>query len=107
MNPKKVCLEHQNIKSPPQERYYPLLERYEIEIEFDIERLVNLKKEVIAVIDQLEDADEVNLLYMRYIQYLKWGEIAKKMNLSYQHTHRVHARALNNIDSIIHKDGFD
>lgn len=106
MNPKKVCLEHQNIKSP-QERYYPLLERYEIEIEFDIERLVNLKKEVIAVIDQLEDADEVNLLYMRYIQYLKWGEIAKKMNLSYQHTHRVHARALNNIDSIIHKDGFD
>lgn len=95
-----------NTKSP-QERYYPLFERYEKEIEVDIARLVKLKKEVIAVIDQLEDADEVNLLYMRYIQYMKWEDIAKKMNLSYQHTHRVHARALNNINSIIHKDSFD
>lgn len=94
-----------NNKSP-QEKYYPLLERYEKEIEVDIERLVKLKKEIIDVIDQLENGDEVNLLYMRYIQFLKWDDIAKKMNLSYQHVHRIHARALENVDNIIHKDGF-
>lgn len=94
-----------NNKSP-QEKYYPLLERYEKEIEVDIERLVKLKKEIIGVIDQLENGDEVNLLYMRYIQFLKWDDIAKKMNLSYQHVHKIHARALENVDNIIHKDGF-
>ena len=94
-----------NTKSP-QERYYPLLERYEKEIEVDIARLVELKKEVIAVIDQIEDADEVNLLYMRYIQYMKWEEIAEKMKFSYKHVHRIHAKALNSVDNIIHKDGF-
>ena len=103
--PKEGVSGSPNTKSP-QEKYYPLLERYEKEIEVDIERLFNLKKEVIAVIDQLDNADEINLLYMRYIQYMKWEVIAKKMNLSYKHTHRIHARALNNIDNIIHKDSF-
>ncbi len=94
-----------NTKSP-QEKYYPLLERYEKEIETDIERLVELKKEVISVIDQLDNADEVNLLYMRYVQLMKWEDIAKKMNLSYKHTHRIHARALENVDNIIHENGY-
>lgn len=94
-----------NTKSP-QEKYYPLLERYEKEIEVDIQRLIELKKEVIGVIDQLDDADEVNLLYMRYVQLMKWEDIAKKMNYSYKWVHKIHANALRNVDNIIHKDGF-
>ncbi len=94
-----------NTKSP-QEKYYPLLERYEKEIEVDVTRLIELKKEIIAVIDQLEDADEVDLLYMRYVQLMKWCDIAKKMDYSYKHVHRIHAKALNSVENIIHKDGF-
>lgn len=89
-----------NTKSP-QEKYFPILERYEKEIAEDIDRLIDVKREVMAVIDSLDDPDEINLLYMRYLQYLKWEEIAYKMNFSYKHVHRIHGNALQSIDRIL------
>lgn len=86
-----------SIKSP-QEKYYPILDRYEKEIAVDIDRLIDVKREVMAVIDSLDDPDEINLLYMRYFQYLKWEEIAYKMNFSYMHVHRIHGSALQSVE---------
>lgn len=67
------------------------------EINQQIDNLVNKKIEVMAVIDSLNNPDEINLLYMRYLQYMKWEEIAVKMNFSYKHIHRIHASALNSV----------
>lgn len=86
-----------NTKSP-QEKYFPILESYEKEIAEDIDRLIDVKREVMAVIDSLDDPDEINLLYMRYLQYLKWEEIALKMNFSYMHVHRIHGKALQSVE---------
>lgn len=89
-----------NTKSP-QEKYYPILERYEKEIAVDIDRLIDVKREVMAVIDSLDDPDEINLLYKRYFQYLKWEEIALKMHFSYKWIHRIHGNALRSVDRIL------
>lgn len=37
------------------------------------------------------------LMRLRYIDNLKWEEIALKMNYTWQHMHRIHAKALNKI----------
>lgn len=94
-----------NTKSP-QEKYYPILERYEKEIAVDIDCLMNIKREVMAVIDSLDNPDEINLLYMRYFQYKKWEEIAVEMKFDYRYVHRIHSRALNNVNNIINRNGF-
>lgn len=94
-----------NTKSP-QEKYYPILERYEKEIAVDIDSLMNIKREVMAVIDSLDNPDEINLLYMRYFQYKKWEEIAVEMKFDYRYVHRIHSRALNNVNNIINRNGF-
>ena len=94
-----------SLKSP-QEKYYPILDRYEKEIAADIDRLIDVKREVMTVIDSLDNPDEITLLYKRYFQYLKWEEIAVEMKFDYRYVHRIHSRALNNVDNIIHRNGF-
>lgn len=47
-------------------------------------------------IRQMKNADEQRILRLRYIQGMKWEEVAVDMNYSWQHTHKIHARALKN-----------
>ena len=53
-------------------------------------------KEITDRIEQLSDEDEKDVLIFRYIKLMKWEDIAVKMGFSWQYTHRIHARALNN-----------
>lgn len=53
-------------------------------------------KEITDRIEQLLDEDEKDVLMYRYIKLMKWEDIAVKMRFSWQYTHRIHARALNN-----------
>lgn len=71
------------------------------EINRDIANLLGIKREVMRVIDSLNNPDEINLLYLRYIQYMKWEDIAVEMNYSYPHIHRIHASALKNLEKKI------
>ena len=49
-------------------------------------------------IRRMRDDDEQKVLRLRYIQGLKWEEVAVEMNISWQHTHKIHARALKNFN---------
>lgn len=66
----------------------------EKEIEQEIERLNNLKIEVIDVIDKLENLEYRMLLKLRYLQALSFGEISKKMYASPSSIKRWHNEAL-------------
>lgn len=44
----------------------------------------------------MENEDEQRVLRLRYIRGLKWEEVAVEMEHSWQHVHRIHARALKN-----------
>ena len=59
-------------------------------------RYIRIRKctEITNKIERLEDEKDV-LLY-RYIKLMKWEDICVEMNLSWQHVHRIHARALKN-----------
>ena len=53
-------------------------------------------KEITDRIEQLSDEDEKDVLMYRYIKLLKWEDICVKIGHSWQHAHRIHAKALRN-----------
>lgn len=75
------------------------LEKIEIceeRINKKIDRLVDLKAEIDAAIDQMEDVEERLLLKYRYLKSESWEDIAMDLNVSYRTAHRIHASALKN-----------
>lgn len=53
-------------------------------------------QEVQRRIEAMEDEVEKDLLTYRYLRDLSWVKIAVKMDYSWQHLHKIHARALRN-----------
>ncbi len=61
-----------------------------------IDKLVGLKAEINAAIDQMENVEERLLLKYRYLKSESWEDIAIDLNVSYRTVHRIHASALRN-----------
>lgn len=55
-------------------------------------------KEIRDRIERLEDENEKDVLVYRYIRGMKWEDIAAKMGCSWQWTHKIHSKALKNIE---------
>lgn len=60
----------------------------------EIDKFVELKKEIREVINNVPDPDERLVLRLRYIEFLKWEAVASSMGLSLKQVHRIHASAL-------------
>ena len=72
----------------------------ENEINADIDRFVDLKREVMGVVDQL-DSPFSDILYKRYFQYKKWEEIAVELNYSFRQVTRLHGQALLKVNDVL------
>lgn len=59
-------------------------------------RRIKKCKEIRDKIEQLASEDEKDVLIYRYIKLMKWEDICIKMKHSWQHIHRIHAKALKN-----------
>lgn len=88
------------VMKSPQELFINKYLEYEKEIQKDIENLVEYKKQVMRYIDQIQDADCIDILYKRYFQRLKWSEIAKRKNYSVSGMLKMHERALHEFEKI-------
>lgn len=66
----------------------------EYEIDTDIDRLVDLKREINQAINSVKQPEYNLLLELRYLNYKTWEEIAGIMNYSWRNVHYVHSRAL-------------
>lgn len=66
---------------------------FEEEITRSIDRLIDLKQEASKVIDQI-DGVYGTVLEMRYLECMRWEEIAYRLNYSIQHVYRLHGQAL-------------
>lgn len=66
-------------------------------IKTDIEKLVDLKSEIMAVIKAVPNVEYQTLLEKRYLCFITWEQIAVDMNYSMQHIHRMHSSALKEI----------
>lgn len=67
------------------------------EINHDIDRLVDLKREIVTVIKAIENPEYQTLLEKRYLCFLTWEKIAVDMGYDLRWLYRVHKRALDEI----------
>ena len=56
-----------------------------------------IKCEIISIIDELEDKQHKMILIHRYIDWLSWSEISKKLYFSSSKIRRMHDKALEEI----------
>lgn len=67
------------------------------EINYEIDTLVDLKKEIYRKIQEVSNPEYQTVLERRYICLETWEQIAVDMNYSIQHIHRMHSLALKEI----------
>ncbi len=66
----------------------------EDEINCDIDRLIDLKREIRSIINAVKSPEHQTLLELRYLCFKTWEQIAVEMNYSIQHAFRIHEQAL-------------
>ena len=72
----------------------------ENEINADIDQLVDLKREMVAVIKAVKNPEFQTLLELRYLCFKPWEQIAVEMGYSIHHLYRLHNSALETCDEI-------
>ena len=70
----------------------------ENEINEDIDILIDLKKEIMGFIKNIDNPEQQTLLELRYLCFKTWEQIAVDMGYSIQNAYKVHDRALENMN---------
>jgi hypothetical protein len=74
----------------------------ESEINADLCRLIDTKREIVTVVKCVENRDLQILLELRYLCFKTWEEIAVELHFDLRWVHRLHGRALDEVDAIRH-----
>jgi hypothetical protein len=74
----------------------------ESEINADLQHLIDLKHEIVTVVKCVEAPDLQTILELRYLCFQSWEEISVSLHLDIRWVHRLHNRALNEVDAIRH-----
>lgn len=69
----------------------------ENEINQDIDKLVDLKREIVSAVKLTNNPVHQTLLELRYLGFRSWEQIAVEMGYSLQHVYRLHERALKSV----------
>ena len=69
----------------------------ESEINADIDKLVDLKREIVGVIKSVNNVEYQTLLEKRYLCFMQWEQIAVDMGYELRYIHKLHKRALENV----------
>ena len=75
----------------------------EAEIDGLVDKLIDVKKEVIHAIEQLDSPTEYDVLHRRYIQFLSLQDIADHYRKDYGWATTTHGRALKSLQEILDK----
>jgi hypothetical protein len=67
------------------------------EINQDIDRLVDLKRDMVRCIKAVDNTEYQTLLELRYLCFKTWEQIAVAMGYNVRHVYRLHDEAVNNI----------
>ena len=74
----------------------------EEEVNADIDRLVDIKQEVIKTIEEL-NTDEYDILHKIYIQGMTFKEVAAVKDKSYSAITTIHGRALADLQKLLNE----
>ena len=69
----------------------------QVEINNDIDRLVDLKRELFKVIKAVDNTEHQLLLELRYLCFKTWEQIAVEMGYDVRHIYRLHQQALSDV----------
>lgn len=76
-----------------------------IDMEREIDRAVDAfedkKQEVKSVLEKIQNADQLEVLYKVYIQYESLEKVACEMNMTYRNACYIHGRALQTVESLM------
>ena len=64
------------------------------EVNAEIDRLVDLKRDIMEVVNAVDDPELQTLLELRYLCFKDWPDIAFEMHCSESNVYKVHSRAL-------------
>jgi DNA-directed RNA polymerase specialized sigma subunit len=67
------------------------------EINRDIDRLVDLKREMVRLIKAVDNTEYQTLLELRYLCFKTWEQIAVDMGYNVRHVYRLHGEAVESI----------
>lgn len=71
------------------------------EIDKSVDEYVNKKKEVITVLEKIQNPDQLDILYKRYIQYESFEQISSEMSMSYRNVCNIHGKALHTVNELL------
>ncbi len=77
----------------------------EKETDVKISELLDLRMEIRETISLIEDAKRILILRYRYMDFMKWEDIAEKMDYSLKSIHRIHLAALDDVAEILISKG--
>ena len=64
------------------------------EINYDIDRLIDLKREMVKLIKSVDNTECQTLLELRYLCFKTWEQIAVDMGYTIDNVYRIHRKAL-------------
>ncbi len=70
-----------------------------------IDKLVDVRKEIQGTIDLVADKDCQTLLNLRYMGMNPWNDICGKMEMSRAHVFRLHSTALSMVETVLKTQG--
>ena len=71
------------------------------DIDRDIDELVDFKAEVWEKLDKIADERYKRILWLRYADRKTWRYIALELNFTIRYIHKMHLKALAELDKII------
>ena len=74
------------------------------EINHQVDMLILAEQKAIALIDMVPDANQMTVLYERYIHLRSWEKISEKLNYSLHYSYRIHNLALDEFNRILKED---
>lgn len=91
--------------SDPVGRSVEKITELQVQISENVERLVEFKQKIIDYLSRL-DAVEYQVLYLHYIRYMNWCDVAYELGYSTQQVHRYKLKGLKHFLNVVH-DGVE
>lgn len=76
---------------------------YDNELHADIRKMLEIRKDVMDTINQLNHEPTISILYKRYFHFIKWEQIAMEEGYTFQWVHKLHSKALIEIERILER----
>ena len=72
----------------------------------DVEKWRAAQRDIGAIIAKVQDKDEVDVLYKRYLHFKKWDQIADEMCCTERNAQIIHGKALASVNELL-KGGYN